>query len=176
MTETQTGRPATDKQATFIRTLLAEREGYTEGFAERVKNGLATGVMTTAEASKVIGWLMERPKRKAPTVPAGYYAVESATGKNDLDFFRVDVPEKGKWEGFTFVKRVIGGHPEYRVKGAEARAVLARIAAAGVEDAAVKYGQEIGRCYRCNLTLTDELSRSLGIGPVCRKGGTATDA
>ena len=173
MTETQTtGQPVTGPQAAFIVNLLAEREGYSAGFAERVKEGMATFKMTKAEASKVISWLMERPKRKAAEVPAGYYAVESATGNNDLDFFRVDRPDEGKWAGYTFVKRVIGGHPEYRVKGAEARAVLARIAAAGVEDAATKYGTEIGRCYRCNKTLTDELSRKLGIGPKCRAGGS----
>jgi hypothetical protein len=46
--------------------------------------------------------------------------------------------------------------------------VLERIVAAGVDEAATKYGVEIGRCYVCNRTLTDDLSRSLGIGPHCR--------
>lgn len=35
-------------------------------------------------------------------------------------------------------------------------------------DAGPRFGREIGRCYVCGRTLTDELSRSLGIGPVCR--------
>lgn len=34
--------------------------------------------------------------------------------------------------------------------------------------AATLYGTELAQCYRCNRTLTDETSRSLGIGPECR--------
>jgi hypothetical protein len=35
-------------------------------------------------------------------------------------------------------------------------------------DAGPRFGREIGKCYVCGRTLTDEYSRSLGIGPVCR--------
>jgi len=35
-------------------------------------------------------------------------------------------------------------------------------------DAGPRFGREIGRCYVCGRTLTDETSRALGIGPVCR--------
>lgn len=35
-------------------------------------------------------------------------------------------------------------------------------------DAGPRFGREIGKCYVCGRTLTDETSRSLGIGPVCR--------
>lgn len=101
-------------------------------------------------------------------IPAGHYAVPSLTGNNDLDFFRVDRPEEGKWAGYVFVKRVIGGRPSVPVRKAEKARALAAIAQAGIEAAAVKYGQEIGRCYRCNRHLTDETSRRLGIGPDCR--------
>lgn len=34
--------------------------------------------------------------------------------------------------------------------------------------AAKRYADEIGSCYRCNKTLTDDESRRLGIGPTCR--------
>lgn len=175
---TQTTEPAatavTDRQATFIVKLLGEREGYSEGFAERVKVGLSTFVMTKTEASNVISWLLTQPKKADPQVkpeiPAGYYAVKSATGNNDLDFYVIDAPTEGKWAGYMFVKRVIGGRPVQRVRNPEATDVLARILAAGVEASAVLYGTEIGRCYVCNRTLTDELSRDLGIGPHCRAG------
>jgi hypothetical protein len=107
-------------------------------------------------------------RQSLPDVPAGHYAVPSLTGNNDLDFFRVDRPTEGKWAGRTFVNRVIGGRPSVAVPGVTARQALEAIRDAGPEEAKKKYGQEIGRCGECNRHLTDELSRSLGIGPVCR--------
>lgn len=103
-----------------------------------------------------------------PNIPAGYYAVESRTGNNDLDFFMVVRPEKGYWKERTFVKLVIGGHPNQPVRGSEARSVLERIEAAGIQEAKELYGKEIGKCGECNRSLTDEESRRIGIGPVCR--------
>lgn len=105
---------------------------------------------------------------RIPDVPAGHYAVPSATGNNDLDFYRVDRPSEGRWHNYTFVKRVIGGHADTPVRGSERRSALERILKAGPYAAAVLYGQKLGRCYRCNRHLTDELSRHLGIGPDCR--------
>jgi len=37
------------------------------------------------------------------------------------------------------------------------------------EDAGPRYGRLIGDCCRCGRQLTDETSRALGIGPVCRE-------
>jgi Family of unknown function (DUF6011) len=104
---------------------------------------------------------------KLPDVPAGHYAIPSLTGNNDLDFFRVDRPEEGTWAGRTFVHRVIGGKPDSRVRGTTARQALEAIIAAGPDKARQLYGQEIGRCWRCNRHLTDETSRYWGIGPDC---------
>jgi len=168
---------ATERQAEFIKSLLASRTGYSEDFAARVSVALAEESLPRKKASEVIEFLLKHPNApKAATsvgteVPAGHYAVESATGSNDYDFWKVDKPDSGKWEGWTFVKRVIGGRPAQRVKGAEAKAALAAIEAAGPPAAARLYGQEIGRCGRCNRHLTDKESRSLGIGPECRKKG-----
>lgn len=102
-----------------------------------------------------------------PDVPAGHYAIPSLTGNNDLDFFRVDRPTEGRWAGRTFVKRVIGGRPDSPVRGRTAREALTAIAK-DPGQAAFQYGQSLGRCYKCNRHLTDELSRSLSIGPDCR--------
>jgi len=107
----------------------------------------------------------------APSVPQGYYATPSRTGNNDLDFWAVDVPTEGKWAGYTFVSRVIGGREDTRVRGAEARQALEAIVAAGLAEAAQAYGRAIGRCGRCNRHLTDETSRTLGLGPDCAAKG-----
>jgi hypothetical protein len=103
-----------------------------------------------------------------PDVPAGHYATRSATGNNDLDFWRVDRPTEGRWAGRTFVKRVIGGKADSPVRGATALAALKAILANDIGRSRVLYGREIGRCWKCNRHLTDEVSRSLGIGPDCR--------
>ncbi len=103
-----------------------------------------------------------------PDVPAGHYAVKSLTGTNDLDFFRVDRPTEGRWAGRTFVKRIIGGKPDAPVRGVTAKLALEAIAEMGPESAAHLYGQELGRCSRCNRHLTDDISRALSMGPECR--------
>lgn len=172
---------ATDKQVAFLRTLLAERDhGYPD--PDLVLTTLAKNKRV---ASAAITLLLDCGKVAQPTtaatasngtavdtdVPEGYYAVTSATGNNDLDFYVVQRPTEGRWAGYVFVKTIIGGHPEYAIKGAKRDEVLARIASAGWHEAALLYGQEIGRCGKCNRTLTDETSRAYGIGPVCREAG-----
>jgi hypothetical protein len=106
--------------------------------------------------------------RPSVDIPAGHYAVASLTGNNDLDFFRVDRPTEGRWAGRTYVKRVVGGKPDSKVFGKTGEQVLQAIWDAGIGDSAKLYGTELGQCSRCNRHLTDELSRSLGIGPDCR--------
>lgn len=104
----------------------------------------------------------------APKIATGHYAVRSATGNNDLDFYLVKNVTEGKWAGRTFVEQVVGGHENFPVRGAAGVAVLRRIEEAGAIEAGRLYGQEIGRCYVCHRTLTDEASRSAGIGPDCQ--------
>lgn len=171
---------ATDKQVAFLRSLVAERPMWAE-----VENLHADKIeaLTKADASYWIKQALEVPKESGgtsahrstteayPSVPAGYYAIQSISGANDLDFYSVDRPTEGRWAGYVFVKQVVGGKPEFAVKGAKWRKVLEAIVASGPEEAAALYGQEIGRCGRCNRTLTDETSRQLGIGPVCREQG-----
>ena len=89
------------------------------------------------------------PQAARPDVPAGHYATASRTGNNDLDFFRVDRPTEGRWAGYTFVKRVIGGHEDQRLDRTQSALALEAIAAAGPAAAGRLYGQEVGRCCRC---------------------------
>lgn len=179
-------RPAagpSEKQAAFIRTLVSERPecGITDVDAllptlTPGRDGTASGLITSllampkgtpAAAPKAAAYSTPTP---TVTVPAGRYAVTSRTGNNDLDFYKVDAG-KGRWAGRTFVSRVIGGHPDFTLRGAEADAALTQITDAGVEAAGLLYGQTIGRCCRCNHSLTDESSRAAGIGPECATKG-----
>lgn len=109
-----------------------------------------------------------RVTNKYKDIPEGRYAVKSLTGHNDLDFFKVNRPTEGKWKGFTFVQRVIGGRPDVAVKGETKGKALEAILAAGPDQAMALFGQTLGYCGRCGRHLTDEESRAVGIGPVCR--------
>jgi hypothetical protein len=98
-------------------------------------------------------------------VPAGRYAVDGNEGHTV--FVKVDIPTDGRWAGSIFVK-VQAGDELHRTSRTTADALLAKIAAAGVQASMTRYGREIGSCGHCGRTLTNEESREAGIGPVCR--------
>lgn len=99
-----------------------------------------------------------------PDVPAGRYALRT---DGIVKFYILDRPESGRWAGYVFLKAQASDE-KYPIKNLTAKAeILGRISE-GIEGAQKLYGQELGRCYACGRTLTDETSRALGIGPDCR--------
>lgn len=184
------GSLASVAQLGFIRSLVTEREVPATGGPFGRGRELATGEqpLLGTTASAIINWLKQQPFDLSANVPTvstrpettpvraayatvgeGYFAVASLTGNNDFDFFRIDRPTEGRWAGYTFVKRVIGGNADAPVRGLTARRAVDAILAAGERESARLYGQEIGRCGMCNRHLTDETSRAYGLGPDCRK-------
>ena len=119
-----------------------------------------------ARMGQVIEQLIKLPWGKSnraeaglPQVADGRYAVTKDDGT--LMFYSV---KKGKF--VTFVD-VWASDARWPIKNTdEKKRILAAIAAD--PDAGPRFGREIGRCYVCGRTLTDETSRRLGIGPVCR--------
>lgn len=99
----------------------------------------------------------------ATTVPAGRYAVEV---DGQVKFYRVDRPTQGTYAGRVFVK-VQASDEMHRLPWPIQVATLHAIAGVGAKAAAIRYGQELGRCGVCNRTLTDAESIAAGIGPVC---------
>lgn len=99
-------------------------------------------------------------------VPEGRYAV---TGKDGAtDFYKVEHGKPGtKWASFLFLSQQCSD--DYvPVKAVPVKlAVLAKIVADGILDAAKRYGTELGVCGVCAKTLTDPESIAKGIGPVC---------
>ena len=166
------GPLASDKQVAFILRLLGEREVSADqaqvwtAMAEH-----AEAPLTKAQARIMIDALLDKPykaqaprdTRPLPQVPEGHYAVDSATGNNDTDFYRVDHGKNGR----TYVKRITGGRPDHNVTFTETRSALERIEAAGPVKAGARYGHELGQCGKCNRHLTDQLSRDRGYGPDC---------
>ena len=176
---------ATEKQVAFLNRLLAERPALRD-----VENLWPDVVakMTKADASAKITEVMATPKEaqaaQAPKdnlteiladVPDGYYAIDSLTGNNDLDFIRVGTNqgrENPANKGKRRVQRYLGGQgityitfPE-QVKFAKVLATFDQTALIGARST---FGTQVGRCGCCGKSLTDQLSRALGIGPDCRQ-------
>src|SRR5262245_19946812 len=113
------------------------------------------------EKLKDLDWAEKhRPGSKdLPDVPTGRYAVPKDDGT--LMFYSV---KTGK---YTIFVDVWASDTRYPVKNHTERARILKAIKAD-PDSGPRFGREIGRCYVCGRTLTDETSRSLGIGPVCR--------
>jgi hypothetical protein len=118
--------------------------------------GQRRGQLTKQWASETIESLQQRLGEETQAIPAGRYAIDSEEGV--LSFYRVT--EKG---------RVLLYHSDEQtlISAKAARTVLVKIAGVTPAVAGKRYADEIGCCWRCGRTLTDEASRSLGQGPVC---------
>jgi hypothetical protein len=92
-------------------------------------------------------------------VPDGRYAVEKDDGT--LMFYSVKAGHSR-----IFVD-VWASDARWPVNSSSERSRILKAIKAD-PDAGPRFGREIGRCYVCGRTLTDETSRALGIGPVCR--------
>lgn len=170
---------STDKQISFYNSLLdhiariaPSGEFSTEAITVARE---AFPARTVADASDAIARAKKTVERLKAAAPVGsapaVKAVEVADGHYALltdgvvKFYSVNNVTEGKWAGFTFVNAQASD--EYHKVGREASArILAEIAADPL--AALKlYGHSLGKCGKCNRTLTDEVSRAAGIGPIC---------
>lgn len=118
-----------------------------------------------AEASQLISTLIQMPKISAGKrridllgLPEGRYAVRTDTPDQHYAFY--NVTERGV---FLQLSDSLNAVPE-----SVELAVISKILIDPAE-AARAYGREIGDCGVCGRTLTNEVSRAYGIGPVCRK-------
>lgn len=99
-------------------------------------------------------------------VPRGSYALETTSpdATNALAFYKVWIGNYGG--NFWAIYHLIGPEQQ-KVPRQQAAAILDKIAA-NPGEAAKRYGLEIGKCGICGRRLTNDLSRELGIGPICR--------
>lgn len=138
--------------------------------------------MERRQVSKLTDGLKESPRRvvtaKVPdvndwsrfkSIPAGRYAlVEDKDGV--VRFYQIDKPDEGRWAGRIFVKQLYGSPGQFRKErryGAAAVSILELIAD-DPQGASLLFGKEAGICGVCGSPLTNEESRALGIGPICR--------
>ena len=102
--------------------------------------------------------------QKPPVVPDGRYALSWKMGP--VFFFKVNTPTEGKWAGFTFID-LQASDEFYPIKDKDRKREILEAIAEDPQKAAERYGQEIGACGICGRTLTNEVSRKRGIGPIC---------
>ena len=165
--------PISERQKSFITALCAElgRPGDAEAF-------FATSP-SSAQASDLISRLLaekkDRPRAAAvaavllPMPSPGYYAVHYG---DRLNFYRV-ADGKGRWAGRRFLNRY---KSDYLTRiSADERATVQREICADEGKAALRFAQELTRCYCCGRMLTDETSRLRGIGPECYGKGRGKD-
>lgn len=181
---------ATERQIAFIWDLISRKDVFSlPGVRQQASNltedelslyiadlKLKATKVSKKKASEMITVLQALPNaavtathgnsrpRDLPDVPSGRYAIDI---DDTVKFYRVDRPTEGKWAGYTFVK-VQASDDLHPIRGEGAKRVLAAILKAGPRKAMERYGQELGHCGVCGRTLTDETSREIGIGPVCR--------
>jgi len=113
-------KPATDKQVAFITSLLSDRN-VPEVIGAGILAGM--GTLTTRNASALIKGLLELPARE--TVAAGRYFVN--VDGSDVTY-RISYG-KGSWTGWTFVNVLAADGEWGKVKGDDAKAVIAAITA-----------------------------------------------
>ena len=153
--------------------------------------------MSRADASSYIDKLRKRPKEAnvttptaildpraemvkglIPAVPKGYYAVGNGPDEGALYFVFVNRPTSGKYKGAVKLSTQHGDRwvlrgvlwPSGSFSILDKRIIDALMLI--VPDhigAAIRYGQQVGHCARCNAQLTDARSRLLTIGPECEK-------
>lgn len=104
--------------------------------------------------------------RKVRNAQMGHFAVR-LDGSDVVKFYRVKLVTGGQWAGKVFVEAQASDdyHP---LRSPETLTMVLTAILANPGAAEALYGTELGRCCRCNRTLTDETSRALGIGPECR--------
>ncbi|UVG35084.1 hypothetical protein SEA_CECE_335 [Microbacterium phage Cece] len=183
---------ATQKQQSFIDTLIAEREVSADDL-DKFRTHRVHPSFSTIAASLMIEKLRTLPKKAAPVVsapaasiwdqvnvalepvdtsfygiPAGLLAAHDIDlNGNDFLFIRVRT-----YKGRKFVSRVYGApvRPNYqRITNPRTLITLAEVIQTDAETFIHNWFEHSGRCGRCNAVLTDQKSRAAGLGPECRK-------
>jgi hypothetical protein len=174
----------TPKQRAFLLNLVAEKavkpsqEGNLDQIVKclRISEDPEEFGMSKGKAAELIEWFVKQPNKPSKPeaaiapLPDGYYALRDVPGhKNEITFYRLNTAKStSRWAGRQFLDQIVGGNRRYPVRSFAANQTRALIHEQGINEARALFGQELGRCGVCGLPLTDDESRRLGIGPVCR--------
>jgi hypothetical protein len=181
-------RRATDNQKKYISDLLKRMESHNPQVWEEaeswyVKKQLTLSFKTAHQTIQRLLYYLNRPKplmekdlkqeiRESSArpafdpyddVPDGRYAIQEPR-EDKLHFYRVT-----RWKDSKRIKvQEQASDTLYPVHGwTQAKLVLDAIRK-NPRAAAELYADELGQCYYCGRTLTDEESRAARVGPICR--------
>lgn len=161
-TKTWLADPATDAQKNMLRKIAARKMSVEAMVAEeeRITNATKGEVDSLKNFYFALPW----PKKEAPAVPNGRYAIKLET-QDKLHFYRVKAGYKA---GVFFVDEQASDE-FFPVHNAKHRAEILAEIAKDPEAAGLKYAEEIGQCRRCGRVLTDENNpyKDQGYGPDC---------
>jgi hypothetical protein len=169
--------PASDKQVNYVMLLQNERQ-LPDGYTVKTEDDFRA--MERDQVSGEINLLKTLARKHGRandpttyTMPEGRYALYMeagpGVGTGSWHFYEVDKPTKGRWDGYVFIKRLIGAPGHYNkvaVPAADRHRLLDRIET-DPQKAMVDYGKESGVCGRCASPLSDPESLARGIGPKC---------
>lgn len=173
--------PASEKQLSFVRSLMGERTLPAEMAA------IDPATLNKREASLLIERLLKMPKTPKPAaaakpstgvldgLPKSRYAllaedVAHALTSVNLDHNDMLFVEIREFKGTVYMRRLVGSPGAYlraRMVPSDV-AVIAGLIRTDPLAAAQRYGREYSVCGKCGAELTDEESRRLSLGPVCR--------
>lgn len=174
-TSTQTRTPATDKQRSFLSSLINDRD-LDGGEREMMVRTLAQELLSMAAASNAINFCMDKPRKPReltnPVTEVGMYRDGDA-------FFKVQISRQS---GRFYAKRLVvdgaaifddDGHllhgaPCHFEYAGGAIFTLTASQRLTLEEAKA-FGVAYGTCCVCGALLTDPKSIAQGIGPVCIK-------
>ena len=131
---------------------------HADGECPQPKEGSRVHLLATA-------WIGQN----CPNRGYAYFALTSHTGNNDLDFYSL-TPNRG---GDMVLRRILGGQAFEScpvTSLTEAKRVIEKLqhmTTDEIDDAQKAFADNLGRCFRCGRTLTDEVSRARGIGSDC---------
>lgn len=162
--------PPSEKQVDYVISLQLERN-LPDGYIIRTRDELEK--MDRAQVSDMIVMLRALSRKEGTqggsyTMPAGRYAVQDDDGV--WKFYEVNQPDKGKWKGYTFIKMLVGAPGSYRKVDMQKshRDRILNIIEPNAKQAQIDYGLQSGVCGRCSSPLSDAVSLSVGMGPICR--------
>ena len=131
---------------------------HADGECPQPKEGSRVHLLATA-------WIGQN----CPNRGYAYFALTSHTGNNDLDFYSL-TPNRN---GDMVLRRILGGQAFEScpvTSLTEAKRVIEKLqhmTTDEIDDAQKAFADNLGRCFRCGRTLTDEVSRARGIGSDC---------
>lgn len=166
---------ATPRQVEFIKSLLDERI-YT------LSENLV--INSSSQASNLIRSLLQSPKKikedaelfgALSSVPKARYAIptseiflDTLDGKVNGDLLFVEVKERDRVLQIRRLHGSTGGFSRSTLSRNDSLTILGHIAQEPYKYTRL-FGEHYSCCGKCGAELTDEVSRSLFLGPHCRK-------